>query len=344
VKRVWLFYLSNSKYGGFVSHTVHMARSLERRGWEARIVKVGARTESRMRPFLEDREYQNVSLEDAVMLARKDQAHITCVVWKHYGEEAEALLRAGAGLTLHDPTEFAPDLLDLLRTERIETTVIRPANMLSLADEGIQAQLIPQPYVPYGGLDLGQQRQNAVALSRVDWDKHTELIVEANAQLPPEKRVEIWGAENRLFTFHTLEERWPKWREQYRGPFDGGRAAVQLAATHHYMVDMSAIKGDGGGSQYTFLEALEAGAQLVLNEAWLRDDDHTMEQVALWVRTSDQLWAQLLERQRVPDVGSAVESLLADHAPDRTVPPYIGYWARVRERAGLQFLLREAAA
>jgi hypothetical protein len=34
------------------------------------------------------------------------------------------------------------------------------------------------------------------------------------------------------------------------------------------MVDMSSIKGDGGGTQYTFLEAIYMGCVLVLNSKW----------------------------------------------------------------------------
>ena len=35
------------------------------------------------------------------------------------------------------------------------------------------------------------------------------------------------------------------------------------------MVDLSAIKNDGGGSQYTFLEAIHQGTVLVLNKKWV---------------------------------------------------------------------------
>ena len=35
-----------------------------------------------------------------------------------------------------------------------------------------------------------------------------------------------------------------------------------------YMVDMSIIKGDGGGTQYTFLEAIYQDCVLVLHEEW----------------------------------------------------------------------------
>jgi hypothetical protein len=35
---------------------------------------------------------------------------------------------------------------------------------------------------------------------------------------------------------------------------------------------MSVIKNDGSGSQYTFLEAWDAGSGLVLNNKWTKDN------------------------------------------------------------------------
>jgi hypothetical protein len=41
---------------------------------------------------------------------------------------------------------------------------------------------------------------------------------------------------------------------------------------------MSTISGDGGGTQYTFLEAIDAGTALMLNEGWVtgRPDDELL--------------------------------------------------------------------
>ena len=36
-----------------------------------------------------------------------------------------------------------------------------------------------------------------------------------------------------------------------------------------YMIDMSIIKGDGGGTQYTFLEAIYHDTVLVLHNEWI---------------------------------------------------------------------------
>ena len=36
-----------------------------------------------------------------------------------------------------------------------------------------------------------------------------------------------------------------------------------------YMIDMSIIKGDGGGTQYTFLEAIHHNCILILHNEWI---------------------------------------------------------------------------
>ena len=41
----------------------------------------------------------------------------------------------------------------------------------------------------------------------------------------------------------------------------------------NYIVDMSVIKGDGGGTQYTFLEAICRDCALVLHKDWVEQGD-----------------------------------------------------------------------
>ena len=41
----------------------------------------------------------------------------------------------------------------------------------------------------------------------------------------------------------------------------------------NYIVDMSIIKGDGGGTQYTFLEAIYQDCALVLHKEWVEQGD-----------------------------------------------------------------------
>ena len=40
-----------------------------------------------------------------------------------------------------------------------------------------------------------------------------------------------------------------------------------------FVVDMSIIKGDGGGTQYTFLEAIYHDCALILHKEWVEAGD-----------------------------------------------------------------------
>ena len=40
-----------------------------------------------------------------------------------------------------------------------------------------------------------------------------------------------------------------------------------------YVIDMSIIKGDGGGTQYTFLEAIYQDSLLILHNEWINKGD-----------------------------------------------------------------------
>ena len=55
-------------------------------------------------------------------------------------------------------------------------------------------------------------------------------------------------------------------------PESGGRVRVSPLArklAEQHAVDLSVIKGDGGGTQYSFMEAADAGAVNVIHRNWL---------------------------------------------------------------------------
>jgi hypothetical protein len=115
----------------------------------------------------------------------------------------------------------------------------------------------------------------AVAFSRVDWDKGTHIILEANNLLPADKQVQIYGAINRFYSYQKLDKIDPDWERNYHGGWPAKSSlwhGVQLAASAHVSVDLSSISGDGGGTQYSFLESFDAKTPLILNEKWLTGD------------------------------------------------------------------------
>jgi hypothetical protein len=317
VSDIALLYLAEPRFGGWVTYTAHLARALEAAGYTPRLFQIGNRDESRARPYGQGLNYFNISPASAFIMARSVPTLITAVD-KAGLAGALPVLSAGAGLVVHDPTEMKhKGLLEAAKNRRVVT--VRRANVSNLAALGVQATYVPHPFKTPTPVAPKDRVWHAVSYSRLDWDKHTLIIAQANEKLPAEQRVWIYGAENRMYTHHKLDTAVPGWRENYHGRFSSDwHAAGGLAARSKFVVDLSVIKGDGGGTQYTFLEAWSAGAHLIVNRGWLREDDKTLEdgRNCTAVGSAEELVEQLSTR-REPDanVVEAGRLSLLNHSP-----------------------------
>lgn len=320
-KQVVLFYLADPKYGGWVSYTAHLALSLRERGWEPTLVKVGKRTENKSRPFGRGLQYQNLSVETAIALAKQRPSIVTAVGPKHAGN-ALVLFGEGARCIIHDPTELKDKGLVGALKVCARVAVVRETNLPALKALGIEAIYTPHPYVRMKGARV-KKEMRAVAYSRLDWDKHTLTIAQANQLVPEEKRVHIYGAENRLYTHHKLDTAVPTWRDQYRGSFDTAlEAGVRLAERAYLAVDLSAIAGDGDGTQYTFLEAWDAGTPLVVNRKWLKTGKGEVREGETAYAVGDAAELAALLKAPKYEYFPRAEAALERHAPEQVVPFY----------------------
>ena len=72
------------------------------------------------------------------------------------------------------------------------------------------------------------------------------------------KTYNIFGAENRLYVHHKLAQL--NFKDYWKGKFQKDPLLYDdkdsILKVVNYMIDMSTIKNDGGGTQYTFLEAI----------------------------------------------------------------------------------------
>lgn len=272
METIALFYLAKPKYGGWVTYTSHLFRSFKNNNQPVYLFKISNKTEKNLRHYADDVHYQNVDINTALGLAEQFKTIITAVD-KDYLSYADMLLQKNSNIIVHDPTEMKEDLIKTIKNNNITPITIRKINVNNLKNEGINSIFIKHPYLRFN-TNVPEKTQSAVATSRIDFDKHTEIIVEANLKL--KEKIKIYGAENRLFTFHKLNKLDEKWRDNYYGKFSNKLGDVQnILNPHRFMVDMSAIKKDGGGSQYTFLEAWDSGCVPVLNKKW--DTNGTMQ-------------------------------------------------------------------
>lgn len=256
---VCLFYLAEPKYGGWPTYTSHLYRGLAETGKKPVLFKIGNRTDGRMRPYGRGIEYTNITLKDAAAMARGNRCFITAV-GKGYYEAACSLMLAGASVCVHDPTELKEPFASALHSANV--VVIRES-MLSHVPH---ARFILHPYSPRG-CD-SKKTKLACAISRIDHDKNTAIIAAANSLT--KDPVHLYGAINRIYSYFTLDAKHPGWEKNYiSAPSASSLWACQkIACQYEKMVDLSVIKKDGQGTQYTFLEAVDAGCSLVLHAGW----------------------------------------------------------------------------
>lgn len=266
-----LIYMAKPPYGGWVSFTAHLALK-----YKCNLYKIGNRTEilkdgqPKHRKFGYGINYQNISIEDAIKLPNI----LITAIDKTYYKYLEHFPK-NTKLVIHDPTEVkgksTQPVIDNLSRFKIYTIRSTVFDMLK-QNFNITSKFLVHPFYEYE-YDIGNKNKS-VSISRIDFDKHTELIIKANDILKKNgnnNTVDIYGAKNDLYVYHHLKNKLDLNLEKYyMGTFGKEFSDLtNLLKNAKFVVDMSAIKGDGGGSQYTFLEAIHQNCALVLNSKWV---------------------------------------------------------------------------
>tara|TARA_R110000868_G_scaffold5250_4_gene32207 strand:+ start:5907 stop:6926 length:1020 start_codon:yes stop_codon:yes gene_type:complete len=280
MKQVDLFYLSPNPYGGWVTYTCHLIEALEAVGVKCNLFKIRPRTEKFTRKFGYDKLYRNISME--VALSRKYEKLIVAGA-KQFKEQTLKLYKEGdANIVVHDPTELKnlPNPLDSSRCvviRKIGIEVLKKAT-------GKEPTFIRHPYSfmeHTGESRFNMERTNttgnkAISTSRIDFDKRTDILLDANRLLPEGNKINIRGFENRIYTRFKIVPKYPEW-EQSKAHYPREKNyAVDLMKGYTFNVDMTHIVGDGGGTQYTWLEAWNAGCIPIIHESWLLDKPDDM--------------------------------------------------------------------
>jgi hypothetical protein len=265
-----LVYLAKPVYGGWVTFTVHLSKK-----YNYRLYKVGKRTEKKMRPFGYNVDYQNVCLED---LLKKPNLMITAVD-KHYWSILPHLPK-DTKIVIHDPTELKtssknpnPLVQGDACLQNFKIYTIRETVQKYLIDcFGFKNEFKHHPFYSYP-VDKESYPCHAVTISRVDFDKNTDIILKANQLIDNTKhKVKIFGAENRLYVHHKLGDLdfYSHWKGKFEKQYPLQYQEKDILKDTKFVVDMSTIKNDGGGSQYTFLEAIYQGCVLILHRGWIQ--------------------------------------------------------------------------
>ena len=265
-----LLYLAKPIYGGWVTFTAHLSKKYE---WP--IYKITKKTEKNKRDYGYDCQYHNLCLSDVLAL---DNILITAVD-KHYWSFLH-LFPKDTEIVIHDPTEckssksenpLIDGLSPVLPNFRVITIRESVQNYLSETFQ-IDSKYLRHPFYNYPKDTNEGLGYNAVCISRIDFDKNTDIILKANALIEDKKNhIYLFGAENRIYVHHKLNKLniGEYWKGKFPKNLEPTYEDKSILKDAKYMVDMSIIKGDGGGTQYTFLEAIYQDCVLILHEEWV---------------------------------------------------------------------------
>jgi len=314
---IYVLYATKVNIGGWATFTRHLVDSLLDEGQEVALVKLGNRDEPFYRPFGPDHSYRNITLE-TLLRESKNNPIIIAALGKHYVEQAKSLTTAGAKVVIHDTAEST-----------VRMGITNPWCIRKVLAELYDGTFIRHPYVRSTAPKPAKRGKRILATSRVDFDKNTTIILDANRL---GAKIEIIGFENRLYTKFKIMPNYPEWQQSPGTHPRTGETSVVLLNGALAMVDLTDIKGDGGGTQYTFLEAWDAGAVPIIGEWWIRKRDDMNADNCIWVDSAKQLTdvCRKLRRFGHPDIAAAGERRLAKYHAPKVIVPQIMEWLNVR--------------
>ena len=287
-----IFYCARPAYGGWVSFTAHLQRSTE---WP--LYKPG-KVNLTNKKFGWGITYGiTTDLSGEVLISAIDKQYYNYL----------PTFPDNSYLVIHDPTELTAQLLPHLSRFRLIT--IRKSVQEYLLTKGFESRFLYHPFTLQP--TTTETKHKAVSISRIDFDKHTELILKANARLP--EPIEIYGFVNRLYAHHKLNKH--GFQQYYKGTFPKTNHALDtILRDVLYVVDLSKIKNDGGGTQYTFLEAIANDCVLILNRDWLLPDGDFKENVnCLAIDTPTELVEVLTKENAIHELRTEAKKLLDRH-------------------------------
>jgi glycosyltransferase involved in cell wall biosynthesis len=219
------------------------------------------------REFGYDIEYQNVPL---TIFDTIKNPFITDM-FRHF-ERLNKLKRNDVTTVIPDPGEISRYNEPYLKYWNIIT--IRKSMQNFLQDNfEIESQFLCHPFYAYPRTHSGQdpcKRKEAVSISRIDFQKNIETMLEANkiAKNP----IKIYGWINKRYLSEKLEP--AAFSKYYEGKYNKSFSTIsKILANSKFMVDLSFLHMDGGGTQYTFLDAIYHDCAVILNRRWIENVD-----------------------------------------------------------------------
>jgi hypothetical protein len=138
---------------------------------------------------------------------------------------------------------------------------------------GLDCAFLYHPFYPYPVIHK-PTRKGAVSISRISFEKNTDIILKANKILNKVDAVKLYGCPSRVYVHSFLGGFQGDFSKYFCGIFEKSFSTLsEILADAKFVVDLSILKHDGGGTQYTFLEAIYNDCALILHRKWIEGGD-----------------------------------------------------------------------
>ncbi|HEY7226882.1 MAG TPA: hypothetical protein VH481_02015 [Nitrososphaeraceae archaeon] len=268
-----LLYLHRYLYGGattFTAHLMHMLSNLRRNNI---VLRVSKKSETKLRDFGYGLNYLNIS--DKVL---SNIHHAFIVIFKDkFLPILDSLNSKIEGscptvMVIHDYRDVSDKVLPYVMNYKLITMRKTVQNFLK-SKYDLNSNFIYHPFYPYP-VNVTKSRRISVSISRISFEKNIDIIVSANKMLNDELTIRIYGCPSRIYVHKILGGANADFNNYYYGIFEKSFTALaDILSQAKFVVDLSILKHDGGGTQYTFLEAIHNKCALILHRKWLENKD-----------------------------------------------------------------------
>jgi glycosyltransferase involved in cell wall biosynthesis len=179
-------------------------------------------------------------------------------------------------LVIHDPRDISNRMIPYLKKWNLITIRKTMQDYLKQRYD-LHSTFIYHPFYPYPTFNkqsnTTDKKYGAVSISRIGYGKNIDILIEANKKLVDKKKfIDIYGCITPKYLYLTFGKNNPDFKNSYHGKFKKSFFTIsKLLSKYKFVVDLSVVRYDGGGTQYTFLEAIHDGCALILHRKWIED-------------------------------------------------------------------------
>lgn len=271
-------YLHKFFFGGVTTFTAHLFHNLGLAQKNKVVLRPSNNSERRLRNFGYGLYYQNISLNTICSIKYpfltvvKDNYFHALDKLNNY-EQRGNLEHSNIILVIHDPRDITDRMIPLIKGWKIIT--IRETVQQYLKQKyDLDPLFLYHPFYPYPVVCKNPKR-GAVSISRIGFGKNIDIILNSNKLINfPENSIKLYGCPTPMYVYTQLGGEVGDFRKYYCGKFDRSFTSLSnILAGVKLVVDLSLVRHDGGGTQYTFLEAIHNNCALILHRRWIEDVD-----------------------------------------------------------------------